>query len=440
MLVGVLLLGGVGLSNPSTAEQPDLVPAAPASIGILNPAIKAGEVDANLLTDLVTKELGDSRLGGGVTAYVVDANSKKVLVDIKGSQPMIPASTQKIFTGIAAMNILGSKTKFATRVMQDKNVLTLVGGGDPTLVSQTPNKWRGKPPGTERPASLEQLADLTVAAIGTSTETYTLNFDDSLFAKPKAHDSWPNQYVLTGEVAPAQGLTMDFGVDDSDRTLQDPAKSAAQFYVAELVARGLSVKLGKRSVPGETSTELARVESATVTDIVERMITTSNNTMAEFLAHHLGGTIDEYTFAAGSEVTVQALSDAGIDITGTKIFDGSGLSRDNRTTAKTLVAALQYSNSSDGPAWANLSGLPIAGISGTLVDRYEVGEPGRGTVRAKTGTLSKVVTLSGTLVDASGDLLIFAFMANEVPSGTKSGEAALDEVVKAMVQCGCRGA
>jgi D-alanyl-D-alanine carboxypeptidase len=54
--------------------------------------------------------------------------------------------------------------------------------------------------------------------------------------------------------------------------------------------------------------------------------------------------------------------------------------------------------------------------------------------------LSKVVTLSGTLVNASGDLLIFAFMANEVPSGTKSGEAALDEVVKAMVQCGCRGA
>ena len=440
MLVGILLLGGIGLSNPSTAEQPVLVPAAPASIGILNPAIKAGEVDANLLTDLVTKELGDSRLGGGVTAYVVDANSKKVLVDIKGSQPMIPASTQKIFTGIAAMNVLGSETKFATKVMQDKNNLTLVGGGDPTLVSQTPNKWRGKPPGTERPASLEQLADLTVAAIGTSTETYTLNFDDSLFAKPKAHESWPDQYVRTGEVAPAQGLTMDFGVDSSDRTLQDPANSAAQFYVAELVAQGLSVKLGKRSVASESATELARVESATVTDIVERMVTTSNNTMAEFLAHHLGGTIGEYTFAAGSEATTQALSDAGIDITGTKILDGSGLSRDNRTTAKTLVAALQYSNSSDGPAWANLSGLPIAGISGTLVDRYEVGEPGRGTVRAKTGTLSKVVTLSGTLVDASGDLLIFAFMANEVPSGTKSGEAALDEVVKAMVQCGCRGA
>jgi D-alanyl-D-alanine carboxypeptidase/D-alanyl-D-alanine-endopeptidase (penicillin-binding protein 4) len=85
-----------------------------------------------------------------------------------------------------------------------------------------------------------------------------------------------------------------------------------------------------------------------------------------------------------------------------------------------------------------LSGLPVAGISGTLVDRYDVGEPGRGTVRAKTGTLSKVVALSGTLIDVNGDLLIFTFIANEVPSGTKQGEAALDEAVKVLAQCGCR--
>ena len=119
-------------------------------------------------------------------------------------------------------------------------------------------------------------------------------------------------------------------------------------------------------------------------------------------------------------------------------MDGSGLSRSNRTSAKALVAALQYANTNGGSAWANLSGLPVAGISGTLIDRYDIGEPGRGTVRAKTGTLSKVVVLSGTLVDANGDLLIYTLIANEIPSGTKQGEAAMDEVVKALVQCGCR--
>ena len=74
----------------------------------------------------------------------------------------------------------------------------------------------------------------------------------------------------------------------------------------------------------------------------------------------------------------------------------------------------------------------------TLVDRYEFGEPGRGSVRAKTGTLAKVVALSGTLVNSSGDLLIFTFIANDIPSSTKQGAAALDEVVKALAQCGCR--
>jgi D-alanyl-D-alanine carboxypeptidase/D-alanyl-D-alanine-endopeptidase (penicillin-binding protein 4) len=125
-------------------------------------------------------------------------------------------------------------------------------------------------------------------------------------------------------------------------------------------------------------------------------------------------------------------------MTGTTILDGSGLSRDNRASAQSIVSALSYANSTDGAAWSNLSGLPIAGISGTLVDRYESGEPGRGTVRAKTGTLSKVVALSGTLTDASGDLLIFTFIANDVPSSPKQGAAALDEVVKALAQCGCR--
>jgi D-alanyl-D-alanine carboxypeptidase/D-alanyl-D-alanine-endopeptidase (penicillin-binding protein 4) len=156
------------------------------------------------------------------------------------------------------------------------------------------------------------------------------------------------------------------------------------------------------------------------------------------LAHHIGGANVQYTYESGAKATTEALTAAQIDLTGVTILDGSGLSRSNQASAKSLVSALSYASKTDGPAWTNLSGLPVAGISGTLVDRYDVGEPGRGTVRAKTGTLSKVVALSGTLVNASGDVLIFTFIANEVPSGTKQGEAALDEVVKALVQCGCR--
>ena len=433
-----MLIGGIGISSNSTAETVEIVPPAPAQIGILRPATVAAEIDSAIVTNLVQEELVDPRLGGGITAFVIDANSGKVLVDINGQQSMIPASTLKIFTGIAAMNVLGAQTRFETIVKREGNQLTIIGGGDPTLVSQTPENWRGKPPGSEQPPSLDQLADLAVVAIGPTPEAFVVNFDDSLFESPKAHSTWPDQYLRTGEVAPAQGLIMDFGINDSEAVMKDPAKSAAQYFADALTARGIPATLGERKVAGDTASVLTSIKSATVTDIVERMITTSNNTMAEFLAHHIGGANGQYTYESGAKATTEALTAAQIDLTGVTILDGSGLSRSNQASAKSLVSALSYASKTDGPAWTNLSGLPVAGISGTLVDRYDVGEPGRGTVRAKTGTLSKVVALSGTLVNASGDVLIFTFIANEVPSGTKQGEAALDEVVKALVQCGCR--
>lgn len=434
----MLLIGGIGISTNSNAESVGIVPPAPQQIGILAPAVTAGEIDATIAEGLVKEKLADPRLGTNVTAYVIDANSGKILVDINSEQPMIPASTLKIFTGIAAMDVLGSQTRFETVVNRDGNVLTIVGGGDPTLVSQTPENWRGKPPGSEQPPSIDQLADLAAATIGQTTESFVVNFDDSLFADPQAHPTWPDLYIRTGEVAPAQGLTMDFGINDSEAVMKDPAKSAAQYFADALTELGIPATLGERKLAGETATVLTSIKSATVTDIVERMITTSNNTMAEFLAHHIGGASGAFTYSGGASATTQALSTAQIDLTGVTILDGSGLSRSNLASAKSLVSALSYANSSEGAAWSNLSGLPVAGISGTLVDRYEAGEPGRGTVRAKTGTLSKVVALSGTLVDASGDLLIFTFIANDVPSSSKQGAAALDEVVKVLAQCGCR--
>ena len=433
-----MLIGGIGISTNSNAQTTEVVPSAPQQIGIFAPAIAAGEVDAAVADALVKAELADPRLGSNVTSYVVDANSGKVLIDINSEQPMIPASTLKIFTGIAAMDVLGSQTRFETIVKREGNLLTIVGGGDPTLVSQTPENWRGKPPGSEQPPSLDQLADLAVNAIGQTSESFAVNFDDSLFAEPQAHPTWPDLYIRTGEVAPAQGLTMDFGINDSEAVMKDPAQSAAQYFAEALTVRGIPATLGERKLAGETATVLTSIKSATITDIVERMITTSNNTMAEYLAHHIGGASGAFTYDGGASATTQALTTAQIDLTGVTILDGSGLSRSNRASAKSLVSALSYANSSDGAAWANLSGLPVAGISGTLVDRYELGEPGRGTVRAKTGTLSKVVALSGTLVDASGDLVIFTFIANDVPSSPKQGAAALDEVVKALAQCGCR--
>lgn len=81
-----------------------------------------------------------------------------------------------------------------------------------------------------------------------------------------------------------------------------------------------------------------------------------------------------------------------------------------------------------------LTGLPVAGFTGTLTTRYADGAAG--VVRAKTGTLTGVNTLAGTVVDQDGRLLGFAFLASDT---TSAGEAqsALDRTATALAACGC---
>ena len=85
------------------------------SIGILNPVEQIGKIDAATVTAIVNEELTDPRLGAGVTGYVIDANSKQVLVDINSDQPMIPASTLKLYTAIAALDVLGGANKICDK-------------------------------------------------------------------------------------------------------------------------------------------------------------------------------------------------------------------------------------------------------------------------------------------------------------------------------------
>lgn len=124
------------------------------------------------------------------------------------------------------------------------------------------------------------------------------------------------------------------------------------------------------------------------------------------------------------------------------MLDGSGLSRDDRIPARVLAAVLALDASPSRPGLrAVLSGLPIAGFTGTLDEngRYGSGptRAGAGLVRAKTGSLTGVDTLAGITRDRSGDALVFAFMSNGNGDATAADET-LDRMAVAMLGCGCR--
>jgi D-alanyl-D-alanine carboxypeptidase/D-alanyl-D-alanine-endopeptidase (penicillin-binding protein 4) len=84
-----------------------------------------------------------------------------------------------------------------------------------------------------------------------------------------------------------------------------------------------------------------------------------------------------------------------------------------------------------------LTGLPVAGVSGSLATRYQVpgSSAGAGWVRAKTGSLEVTYALAGYVPDVDGRILVFAFVSNGVdPDNTRP---ALDAVAAGLRGCGC---
>ena len=122
---------------------------------------------------------------------------------------------------------------------------------------------------------------------------------------------------------------------------------------------------------------------------------------------------------------------------GTVLHDSSGLSRLNRVTTHMLARAVALVED-DQRLSVILDGLPTAGVTGTLADRFddETARPARGVARAKTGTLSLVSTLVGTTATADGRLLSFAFMINGTPDGW-AAKVWTDQATGVVASCGC---
>jgi D-alanyl-D-alanine carboxypeptidase/D-alanyl-D-alanine-endopeptidase (penicillin-binding protein 4) len=142
------------------------------------------------------------------------------------------------------------------------------------------------------------------------------------------------------------------------------------------------------------------------------------------------------------------LGELGLPVGPLVLADGSGLSRLDRVTPALLTDALTLAGKPDHPELRGLfPGLPVAGYSGTLQTRFRKtsnGVAGAGLVRAKTGSLDKISSIAGIVVDADGRALAFAFIADQVTSGAATpttpspSQEALDRIVANLVACGCR--
>jgi D-alanyl-D-alanine carboxypeptidase/D-alanyl-D-alanine-endopeptidase (penicillin-binding protein 4) len=407
---------------PVPAPQPVAGPApsgrpAPSSVRrALGPALK----DA---------DLADLR------AVVAPLDGSPVLNDGRGVS--MPASTLKLLTAAAALEALGPDHTFATRVVADRRrSLTLVGGGDPFLAGR---RTAGAPERGD--ASLQALAADTARALeDQGVKRVTVSYDASLFSGPAVSPSWPDSYVTDAEVSPITALWAEQGTNPDGSRQPDPARSAADQFAGFLRADGVDVTGSvTEGTAAPAAREVARVTSLPLADIVERVLLVSDNDGAEVLGHQAGLAVTGHgSFAGGAAAVRQILTGLGIDLQGARIRDGSGLSRHDRLPAETLVAVLQLASATDHPELrAVVTGLPVAAFDGSLADRFDH-SPGRGWVRAKTGTLTGTSALAGLVTDARGRVLVFAFLSNHIPpADTDDARAALDDLAATLARCRC---
>jgi D-alanyl-D-alanine carboxypeptidase/D-alanyl-D-alanine-endopeptidase (penicillin-binding protein 4) len=365
---------------------------------------------------------------------VVDPGTDQVLYGKQVSRALVPASVTKILTAAAAVEVLGASTRLATRTAEQANVVYLIGGGDATLPRSLASD--AQPDG---PASLRRLARSTATALGGTTKVDVV-FDDSLFTGRPLGPGWAKRFPNAGVAAPVSALMIDQGRKSrsSRARVADPAKRAAQVFANILENRGVSVGRVSRGRAPDAAKELAMVESATIAEMVQRMLTESDNDVAESLGHLVGKELlNDGSFAGGARATSQVLSRAGIDTQDLALFDGSGLSPRNRVSPATIADVL--TDVAAERRWTELAqGLAVAGVTGTLANRFttKATSSGRGVVRAKTGTLTGVAALAGIVIDADKRPLVFAIIGNNITSQARARDT-MDRIASQLAKCGC---
>jgi serine-type D-Ala-D-Ala carboxypeptidase/endopeptidase (penicillin-binding protein 4) len=395
------------------------------------------------LTKALAAALADPGLGSSVALTVRDASTGAHLLDVSAQVPRIPASTAKLLAATAVMSSLDPARTFFTRAVRGAgaNDLILVAGGDTLL-----NPGRGDPAAVAGRAGLADLAGQTAKALKAQGVTRVrLHIDDRYASGPRYAPGWIAADISAGLTGPVAMLGLSSERPSPGRAAPaDPALSSARAFRLALAADGITVAaVIDRAASPEGSPDLGVVESAPLAEVMALALDDSDDALTESLARQGAVAAGRGTsFAAVTTWVMQTVASKGVVMAGVTLVDTSGLSAGTRIPVRVLGDVLSLAAGGQDPALQDVvSHLPVAGLTGTLAHRFVKGSTlaAAGIVRAKTGTLTGVSSLAGTVVDRDGRLLTFAILADKVAPGvgTLSARAALDRFVATLAACGC---
>ena len=421
-------------------------------------ALRTPVLSARRTPDLLRNGVARQRLGAAVQhvlsgpdladviprSCVVVRAAGGVVTVVNPSRAVMPASTLKVLTAVAALARIDADERFVTTVRATavpvagvlRGDLWFVGGGDPLLETADYTATQVHEPSAA--TSLEKLADAVVTAGVRSVDGAVVG-DDRRYDDVRLLPTWKRSYVTSGEVGPIGGLMVNDNftivTGTRRRAANDVPADAAATLQSLLEARGVTfgapargAKVIDPAAPTAAPTVVAMVLSQPLRIVLTEMMRWSDNTTAEMMVKELGlRSTGVGTTAAGVEAIRSSLSLRGVDVRSMHTVDGSGLDRSDRLTCRVLADAVAL-EPVKGPF---MDSLAVMGRSGTLRRRLRASQA-TGRVRAKTGTLNNVSSLAGRADGADGSSLEFAIVFNGLRSSS-IGVAAGNAIAEALV-------
>ena len=415
--------------------------------------------------------------GANLAFIAKNINQNKIVADYQGQTFMLPASTQKVFTALAAKLALGDSFQFQTALLTNGKVqngqlngdLIVRFTGDPDLTSgqlfnlfaelkkQNINKITGNlildtSVFTGHDRGLGWIwNDLTMcfnsppAAVNIDNNCFYIDIDANLPEGQQVKFNVPSQYPIQvfGQVyvagkEEAGYCQLDAVVHDNNRyqvkgclarqakpfglsfAVQDPDAYAAAIIQRQLKRLNIEfngqVQQPYRQQQGQV---LAQHFSKPLPDLIKKMMKKSDNQIADALFRTIA--YHKYkrpaSFHLGTLAMKSVLSQVGIKFGNSIIADGSGLSRHNLVAPQTMLQVLDYIAKNEDKLHL-LDTFPIAGVDGTLSGRGSlINPPLIKNVIAKTGALKGVYNLAGYLTNARGEKVAFVQFINGYSTG-----------------------
>jgi D-alanyl-D-alanine carboxypeptidase/D-alanyl-D-alanine-endopeptidase (penicillin-binding protein 4) len=414
------------------------------------PDLLVRAVGADHLSAELDAALSDPVLGLARNDLCIDVQQGETTVYSRNpTRMLLPASNLKLLTATAALDKLGPDDRLVTVVRAGRPAasgevsgdLYLVGGGDPLL--RTAGYVASLPYRELIYSHLETLAR-QVKAAGVTHVTGGVIGDESRYDQQRYVPTWRPSYQSTGEVGPLSALSVNDGfvaVQPTPVPSRQPAQDAAATCTALLKAQGVAVDgspAAGRAPAGATT--ITSMPSPPMSDLLaEAVLRQSDNDGAELITKEIGRQVaGAPTTLAGVAAIRADLQADGLPVDQLSAVDGSGLDRSDRASCQLVMAALQRS----GPDGLLARGLPVAGRTGTLQDRF-IGTAAAGRLEAKTGTLDGVSALSGFVLPLTGPSAgarsgvtltpAFSMIVNSLPS-MATGEALEDRVGAILAQ------